>query len=415
MTKLASVFPLLFATAIVRAADPIPSGEFQKIQLTNEFWAEGSTFGDFNHDGKMDISYGPYWWEGPDFKKRHAIYPDDKKSKVKKEDGTEVEFAGYIGALGHANEYADNFFEFAHDFNGDGWADIMVIGFPGKEAFWYENPKGGDGPWKKHLIWDVVDDESPTLTDLKKNGKPVLVCASNGYLGYAEPDAKDPNAKWTWHNISPKGSYQRYTHGLGVGDVNGDGRLDILEATGWWEQPASLEGDPVWKKHEAMFGKGGAQMFAYDVNGDGKADIITSIEAHGYGLVWFEQTSEGGAEGWTKHVIVGTKAEENPQGILFTEPHAIDLVDMNGDGLKDIITGKRFWAHGPSGDPDANGKAVLYWFELKRTGHDVQWVAHLIDDDSGVGTQVTVGDVNGDGKPDVVMGNKKGAFLFLRK
>ena len=301
MTKIASLFSLLFAAAIVRAAAPIPSGEFQKIQLTNEFWAEGSTYGDFNHDGKMDIAYGPYWWEGPDFKKRHAIYPDDKKSKVKKEDGTEVEFNGYVGALGHANEYADNFFEFAHDFNGDGWADIMVIGFPGKEAFWYENPKGGQGPWKKHLVWDVVDDESPWFTDLKKNGKPVLVCASNGYLGYAEPDAKDPNAKWIWHNISPKGSYQRYTHGLGVGDVNGDGRLDILEATGWWEQPASLDGDPVWKKHEAIFGKGGAQMYAYDVNGDGRADIITSLEAHGYGLAWFEQTNEGGVEGWTKH------------------------------------------------------------------------------------------------------------------
>ncbi|HEY2341396.1 MAG TPA: VCBS repeat-containing protein, partial [Chthoniobacteraceae bacterium] len=220
MTKLVSCLALFAAAALAQAQTPGDSVKFNKIQLTKEFWGEGSTSGDFNHDGKLDFAYGPYWWEGPDFKVRHTFYSDAKKSKIKNADGTETEFGGYVGALGHANEYADNFFEFSYDFNGDGWDDILVIGFPGKEAFWYENPKGGDGPWQKHLAWDIVDDESPWFTDLLGNGKPVLVCAANGYLGYAQPDPKNPNAKWTWHNVSPKGSWQRYTHGLGVGDVN---------------------------------------------------------------------------------------------------------------------------------------------------------------------------------------------------
>ena len=156
-------------------------------------------------------------------------------------------------------------------------------------------------------------------------------------------------------------------------------------------------------------------MYAYDVNGDGKNDIITSLEAHGYGLVWFEQTNDGGAQGWSKHVIVGKTPEENPQGVKFSQPHAIDLRDMNGDGLPDIVTGKRFWAHGPGGDAEPNAPGVLYWFELKREGGKASYVAHLIDDNSGVGTQVMAGDINGDGKPDVLVGNKKGAFVFLRK
>ena len=155
---------------------------------------------------------------------------------------------------------------------------------------------------------------------------------------------------------------------------------------------------------------GGSQMYAYDVNGDGKAGHHHQPRrATSYGLAWFEQTNEGGGgvEGWTKHVIVGEKPEDNPQGVMFTQPHAIWMQDMNGDGLLDIVTGKRFWAHGPTGDIDPNAPAVLYWFELKRTGKNVEWIAHLIDDNSGVGTEVMAGDLNGDGKPDVVVGNKK--------
>jgi FG-GAP-like repeat len=408
------ILPLLLATAAL-AADPVASGEFTKIQLTDEFWAEGATSGDFNRDGKMDVAYGPYWWAGPDFQTRRTIYPATRKSKSKNAAGEPVEFAGFKGALGTENEYSDNFIAAAQDFNGDGWDDILVISFPGKEAFWFENPKGGKGPWSKHLAWEAVDNESPMFADLLGPKQPVLVCSSGGFLGYAQPDQKSPTAKWAWHPISPKGGWQRFTHGIGVGDVNGDGRPDLLEANGWWEQPPSLAGDPVWTKHEAKFGSGGAQMYACDVNGDGKNDIITSLEAHGYGLAWFEQTKDDGVEGWTKHVIVGKTPEENPQGVQFSQPHAIDLRDMNGDGLPDIVTGKRFWAHGPTGDVEANAPAVLYWFELKRGGGKASYVAHLIDDNSGVGTQVAAGDLNGDGKPDVLVGNKKGAFVFLRK
>jgi hypothetical protein len=166
-------------------------------------------------------------------------------------------------------------------------------------------------------------------------------------------------------------------------------------------------------------GTGGAQIYVYDVDGDGKNDIITSLQAHGYGLSWYQQgpKNEQGEITWIKHEILKDKYEPNAQGIKFSQMHAIDLVDMNGDGLKDIVTGKRYFAHGSKGDAYPLDPPVLYWFELKRNPADrsVDWVGHKIDDDSGVGVQVMATDVNGDGKPDVLVGNKKGAQILIQE
>jgi putative membrane-bound dehydrogenase-like protein len=387
---------------------------FKKVKLSNYFWSEGASFGDFNRDGHMDIVSGPYWYEGPDFTKRHEYYPATKTFTHKKADGTDETIPGFEGALGDKNVYSDNFFAFIYDFNGDGWPDILIYGFPGEDASWFENPQGKDVPWQRHMIMEHLDNESPAFTDIDGDGKPEIVGNANGYFGYAKADWTDPAKPWTFHSISPKGNWGRFTHGLGVGDIIGNGKMDIIDASGWWEQPASLEGDPVWKHHAVNFG-GGAQFYVYDVNGDGWRDVIGSQEAHGYGLNWWEQVrSADGEITFTKHQIMGKTPAQNRYGVHFSELHALDLVDIDGDGLKDIVVGKRFWAHGKEG-PEANAPAVLYWFQLVRHGKDVDFVPHLIDDDSGVGTQVVAGDVSGKGMPDIIVGNKKGTFVFLHE
>ena len=160
--------------------------------------------------------------------------------------------------------------------------------------------------------------------------------------------------------------------------------------------------------------RGGGQMLVYDVNADGLADVITSWDAHGYGLAWYEGQRDGGAVKFKEHVIMNNKPEHNRYGIKFSQLHSQTLVDMDGDGVKDLVTGKRFWAHGPAGDAEPNAPAVLYWFKLQRNADKtVDFIPHLIDDNSGVGTQITAGDINGDGLPDVVSGNKKGLSVFL--
>ena len=410
----------LAGTAVLLLAAPPEGGpvlrSFQRIVLSDQFWCEGAHHGDFNRDGVQDIVAGPWWWAGPDYQARHEIYAPQATFKLPLGEQTVIQVPGFEGALGRRNAYSDNFFSFPYDFNADGWTDVLVVGFPGKETAWFENPQATGGPWKRHAIFNQTDNESPTFTDLTGDGKPELVCITRGAYGYAQPDAADPAKPWRWRRITPDRGYGNFTHGLGVGDVNGDGRMDLLEKDGWWEQPASLDGDPVWTHHPFRFsGPGGAQMYAYDVNGDGLNDVITSLAAHAFGLAWFEQTRTDGRIGWTEHVIMGQRPDENRYGVKFSELHALDLVDMNGDGLKDIVTGKRFWSHGRLGDPDRNDEAVLYWFELTRGPEGVEYVPHRIDADSGVGTQIVAGDVNGDGRPDVVVGNKKGVFVHLQQ
>ena len=399
---------------------------WKKLHLTPEFWGEGAHVADFNKDGQPDVVSGPYWYAGPDFKTRHEYAPITRSSPAgkapftrKTADGKDELVPGFEGGLGTNNAYSDNFFTFTGDINGDGWADVIVLGFPGLHSWWFENPQGKPGHWTRHVAVDSTDNESPTFADLTGDGKPELIFTTGGFLGYATPDAKNPTNKWTFHKISPKGPWQKFTHGLGIGDVNGDGRLDLLEKDGWWEQPASLAGDPEWKQHKTSFGAGGAQMHVYDVNGDGRNDIVTGLVAHGYGLAWFEQLAEKDEQGNPKfktHTFVNKEPKENRYGVAFSQPHAMELVDMDGDGLKDLVTGKRFWAHGPKGDPEPNAPAVLYWFKLVRhADKSVDWVPHLIDNNSGVGTQVLVVDVNGDKLLDIVVGNKKGTFVHLHQ
>ncbi|HZR19564.1 MAG TPA: VCBS repeat-containing protein, partial [Verrucomicrobiae bacterium] len=163
---------------------------FKKITVTNQFWAEGADIGDFNHDGKMDVVSGPFWYEGPDFKKRHEIWPAKASFKLKRADGTEEVVPGFEGALGVNNAYSECFLTYVYDFNQDGWPDVIVYGFPGAECAWYENPKGGESPWQRHVILDVLDNESPGLQDVTGDGKPEILCCSKGYIGYAEADWK---------------------------------------------------------------------------------------------------------------------------------------------------------------------------------------------------------------------------------
>jgi hypothetical protein len=305
-----------------------------------------------------------------------------------------------------------------YDFNGDGAPDVFTVGFPGTPAFVYENPgkeKLGQH-WKKHQVIDEVSNESPHFVNLVGDERPELVCTRGGFFGYATIDWEQPFSAWTFHAVSEKIAPARFGHGLGVGDINGDGRNDIVFSGGWLEQPPPDSQQPRWKLHKAAFTNayGGAEMHVYDVDGDGDNDVITSLAAHDFGLAWYEQDQVDGEIVFRQHLMMGDRPEQNRYGVVFSEPHSVNLADIDGDGLLDIVTGKTYYSHHKQ-SPMWDAGAVVYWFRLVRTPEGVDWIPYQADGDSGIGRQVVVHDVNGDGVPDIVAGGMKGAHVLLHR
>jgi hypothetical protein len=379
--QLVSLAALLFCAASglsVTAGGAEPEIKFKKTRLDDKFRSEGSAVGDFNHDGKLDISAGSVYYAAPDW---HLVRVLDQPKEY------------------DPNGYSNSFCNFADDVNGDGRTDLLVVDFPGQQTWWFEQPMKEGEVWTQHVATPVTDNESPGFYDILGGGKRQLLLGyePGKYIGYAAP-AADRLAPWALTPVSKPGApgTDKFSHGIGAGDVNADGRTDILVREGWWEQPAS-KSESEWTFHPANFGDNCAQMYVYDFDGDGDNDVLTS-SAHAFGIWWHEQTKDG----WQTHEIDKS----------FSQTHGLCLADINGDKLPDFVTGKRWWAHGPGGDPGSDQPAVMFWFELVRKDGQASWTPHKFDDDSGVGTQFEVADVNGDGLLDVVTANKKGAHYF---
>lgn len=346
--------------------------------------AESVTVVDMNGDGRLDIVSGENWYEqGPPEPGRGPRFIKHK-----------------FRDLPYTDYYLEDLTDLALDVNGDGNPDVVSCSYWAKPLTWWENPGKGGGPWREHVMETGSPVEFAFLVDLLNTGKPRELLPQFGNpkfpLTWYELGGKGAANPWIKHEISPKS----YGHGIGAGDVNGDGRTDIITPKGWFEAPP----DPrtgQWTFHPEFDLGATGFIYTMDVNGDGVPDLVTTL-GHGYGIFWVEQKKDaGGNRTWVKHMI--------DDG--WSQAHAMTLADLNGDGRSELVTGKRYYAH--EHDPGANEPLGVYWYEaLNREG--TNWRRHILDyaTRTGAGLQIPVVDIDGDSDLDILVAGKSGLYLF---
>lgn len=361
---------------------PPPPLAFTKHTLDTEFRAEGVALLDVDRDGVMDLATDQLWYRGPDFTATEIRTPE----------------------VFDINDYSDDVGAWGEDVDGDGWTDLIVAPYAADAMFWYRNPQGQPGHWTRYPIAPELSAgvEVPVYADLFGDGHRVMIMGveAPGVLAWFAPTA-DPTAPWVMHPISDPGfgGAYRYYHGLGTGDVDGDGWTDVLTTAGWFEQTYVRT---VWRFHPFAFGADPCStMFAKDLDADGRADILCA-HPHTYGFDWWRQEADGS---FSRREIDAS----------ISQMHSLGMSDLDGDGTPELVSGKNYWAHPRGYDPGQDDLPYLaYWTtSLDRDGEPVI-ERHDIDDDSGVGRTLTFGDVDADGRQDIIVSNKKGLFVFTQ-
>ncbi len=331
---------------------------------------------DVNHDGKKDIVCGSFWYEAPAWK-RH-----------------------FVCDVPRIRGRPDGFAHLPLDVNRDGWTDIVTVNYRSRSIKWVEHPGAGLGPWTTHTVEEPGPMETGRLVDVDGDGQ--LDILPNGVQFAAwwelawEPGASGTAPRWVRHELPREVA----GHGVGFGDVDGDGRGDIVAPLGWLKAPERPRRDRWLWSPEFDLGRASIPILVVDVDEDGDNDIVWA-RAHGFGLYWLEQSHSDDAKKrrWIHHTI----------DTSWSQAHSPLWADLDGEGQNELVAGKRFMAH-EGLDPGEYDTLVAYRYQFDRGTRT--WHRWLISWDEGVGFGLDpkADDLDGDGDRDLILSGRSGLY-----
>jgi hypothetical protein len=376
----------LFIISLLAATQAFSDRPTFQIHRVGTYRSEACGVGDFNNDGKLDIVAGPYLYLAPGW---NAVEIRKLKGSVDEQ----------------GNGYMHDFMNLPLDVDGDGLLDVVSCSWHEKRSVWFRNTGTNGGLWPETVIEVNGNFEHGDLWDIDNDGVADEILPGVRHTSWYElGELSDGTRGIVPHTVSETSRIW----GVGAGDVNGDGRADILRPSAWYEAPADLR-KGEWKEHPLTLGSLAGdepdhtpQILVHDINGDGLNDLITS-SAHKYGIFWYQQIRDGNESKWQQHLIDKS----------WSQAHSLTLADLDADGDMDLVTGKRFKAHNGH-DPGGNAPPGVYWYELK-SGRTVEWIKHVVSFDKGIGSgmNIPVVDLDGDGDLDIVVTGKWGGPVWF--
>ena len=304
--------------------------------------------------------------------------------------------------------YVHDFSDYPLDVNGDGYPDIITGSWWSDGLFWRENPGKNGGEWKTHKIETLSNIETIRYFDIDN-------------CGTVEIFPNTPGEPQCFFKLTAPGEFKRYIisegasgHGMGFGDINGNGKTDIILFNGWLENPGIAGSgipDVPWKFHQDFeIPAASVPMLVYDVNNDGVNDLIVGA-GHNYGLWWLEQKiNPDGSREFIKHDI----------DLICSQYHDMQLFDIDNDGELELITGARYFAHNGN-DPGEHNPIGAYIFKIKKVpSGEIVFDKNTLDYGpaeiaSGVGIYLWLEDLTGNGYKDIVAPGKEGLYIFYNE
>lgn len=351
-------------------------------QLIADERYESAAFIDVDGDGFLDIVSGAYWYRGPDFTEKHLI--------------------GEVMAEG---EYFDDFSTIALDINGNGRPDFVTGGWWGNTLRWRENPEDPTRPWPEHIIAETGSIESTRAWDIDGDGVIEIVPNTPGGPLVAYKLDVDAQGKATGTFTAHTLRAEAQGHGLGAGDIAGNGRVDFVFNNGWLEAPEdTYGGDWVWHADFELIPSASVPILVVDVTGNGVNDIVVG-GGHAYGIDWWEQVLEGGVRTWVRHPI-------DP---FNSQYHDLQWLDIDGDGEMELVTGCRYRAH-CGNDPGSADDYGSYYFKWTGEGFAKQVITYgPARETTGLGIFFDTADITGNGLPDILAPGKDGLYVLVNE